>query len=92
MARLQNTFRPLSEVSRVAAALLPVEEAAQALLEARVPSARGGVLQVRRSGDALLLATQDKNVRHQVVALERDLMGWLRPRFPEIRRVRWTTG
>lgn len=92
MAGPRHTFRALSEVSRLAASVLPVEEAAQSLLEFRVPAARGGGLKVRRSGDTLLLATQDKNVRHQVAALERVLMGWLRTRFPEIRRIRWITG
>lgn len=90
MPRPKRTFRALSEVSRPAAAMLPVEDATLSLLEARVPAARGGGLKVRRSGDTLLLATQDKNVRHQVDALEGDLIRWLSPRFPEVRRIRWT--
>ena len=84
-------FRALSEVSSKAAALLPPEEAALALLAARVPAAREGGLAVRRSGDALLLSSADKNVRHSVAAFEAELVAWLRRRFPDLRRIRWTS-
>lgn len=84
-------FRPLSDISGKAAALLPPEEAALALLAARVPAAREGGLTVRRSGDEILLWTADKNVRHSVAAFEGELLSWLRRRFPEMRRIRWTS-
>lgn len=89
---VKRGFRPLSSVSGSAAALLPPEEAARAMLLARVPSAREGVLDIRLRGGELLLATGDKNVRHQVESVTEDLMVWFRGNCPEVRRIRWTMG
>ena len=72
--------------------MLPPEESARAMLLARVPAAREGALTLRLRGGELLLATPDKNVRHQVDAVAEELLNWLRERCPEVRRIRWTQG